>query len=340
MADLDLNWADETLTIRTLKLTEDVSGAKLDAGGQVVLASDPGHFDVQATWEQLRWPLSGDLLVEARTGKLSAAGAFDDYHYSLTGDVAGPDIPAATLNLAGTGTDKGTQIEKLRLDAMDGHLDAKGDVAWDPAPRWDLKLTAKDIDPGTLVPDLPARISFEAESAGTLDGYDLNLTGETGGPALPTALIGLAATGDLQSAKLQTLRLDTLGGRIEAQGQGGWDPQPSWDLSLSAEGIDPSKHWPEWPGRLGGRVLSKGQITAEGPDLSAELDGIKGELRGYPVAAAGQGPGAGRDRDPGRSGRLLRAEQGAGLRDGRRGIGAHLRRHLARPQEPAARCSR
>ncbi len=288
VADLDLTGPDETLTIRTLKVTEDVSGAKLDAGGEVVLASDPGRFDVQVTWEQLRWPLSGDLLVEARTGKLSAAGAFDDYHYSLTGDVAGPDIPAATLNLAGTGTDKGTQIGKLRLDTMDGYLDAKGDVAWDPAPRWDLKLTAKDIDPGTLVPDLPARISFEAESAGTLDGYDLNLTGETGGPALPTALIGLAATGDLQSAKLQTLRLDTLGGRIEAQGQGAWDPQPSWDLSLSAEGIDPSKHWPEWPGRLGGRVLSKGQITEEGPDLSAELDGIKGELRGYPVAAVGK----------------------------------------------------
>jgi translocation and assembly module TamB len=87
---------------------------------------------------------------------------------------------------------------------------------------------------------------------------------------------------------VSTLRLDTLGGRIDGKGEGTWEPGLTWDAELTADGIDPSKHWPDWPGRLGGRVATQGRVTAEGPDLGAQLEDIKGELRGYAVAAAGK----------------------------------------------------
>ena len=41
-ADLDLSWADQTLTIRTLKLDENISGARLSASGEMVLAQNTG----------------------------------------------------------------------------------------------------------------------------------------------------------------------------------------------------------------------------------------------------------------------------------------------------------
>jgi len=102
---------------------------------------------------------------------------------------------------------------------------------------------------------------------------------------LPEATLALSATGDLASARISKLRLDTLGGQIEGKGEGTWDPDLTWNAELTADGIDPGRQWSEWPGRLGGRLISQGAMTAAGADLSAELEGLKGELRGYPVAA-------------------------------------------------------
>ena len=301
-ADLDLTWAGQTLTIRALRLKEDSSGGFLTAEG--ILDPEQGRIDLKGDWEGLRWPLSGPAQVEARRGKVTVTGALDAYRYDLTAEVAGADIPATTLALAGEGSLQSSRIGSLRVDTLGGRIDGSGDVAWDPAPRWDLKLVAKDLDPGGLVPDLEGRVAFTAASAGTLDGYDLRLQGETGPGAkgqtqpeakaeagsgtLPAATIDLTATGDLRSARVSTLHLDTLGGRIDGKGEGTWDPGLTWDAELTADGIDPSKHWPDWPGRLGGRVATQGRVTAEGPDLGAQLEDIKGELRGYAVAAAGK----------------------------------------------------
>ncbi len=297
LADLDLTWAGQTLTIRTLKVREDASGGALDATGKLVLAQDPGSFDLQASWTSLRWPLTGAALAEVKTGGLNASGTFDAYRYSLTAQALGRDLPPVALDLKGQGTRTGTRLEALRLDGLDGRVEASGDLAWDPAPTWRLKVKGDGLDPGLLVPDLPARISFEADSAGTLDGYDLHLTGETAGPALPTSKLALVATGDSKSAKVETLHIDTLDGRIDAQGQAAWvDPGgnaeptwgPTWEATLSVADLNPGKQWPEWPGKLAGRVSTSGRLTATGPDLGAELADIQGQLRGYPVAASGK----------------------------------------------------
>ncbi|MGB5830570.1 MAG: translocation/assembly module TamB domain-containing protein, partial [Thiohalocapsa sp.] len=37
------------------------------------------------------------------------------------------------------------------------------------------------------------------------------------------------------------------------------------------------------PGRIGGRIDSSGKLTETGPDLEARIEGLGGELRGYPV---------------------------------------------------------
>lgn len=318
-ADLDLVWADSSLRIRSLRLKEDNSGAFLTATGTLASEPAPGLVDIQADWEGLRWPLTGAAQVEARRGKVSLSGTLDAYRYDLAAEVAGPEIPASALALTGEGDLKSSRIESLSLDTLGGRIDGLGEVVWDPALRWDLKVTAKDLDPAPLAPDLQGRIDLSADSAGTLDAYEVQLEATTGpvpeagakpaakagtgaaapnpakgapGPAaarvalvLPEATLTLSATGDLASARISKLRLDTLGGHIEGKGEGTWDPDLSWDAELVADGIDPGRHWSEWPGRLGGRLISQGAMTDAGADLSAELEGLKGELRGYPVAA-------------------------------------------------------
>jgi len=292
-AGLDLAWAGRALTIRALRIEEDSSGGFLTAGGTL----DPGQrrIDLKGDWEGLRWPLSGPAQVEARRGTVTLTGALDAYQYDLTAEVAGSAIPATTLTLTGEGNLQSSHIGSLRVDTLGGQIDGSGDVAWAPVPRWDVQLVAKDLDPSGMVPDLSGRLALTASSAGTLDAYDLRLQGETGpgakaeaGGTLPAATIDLTASGDIHSAQVSALRLETLGGRIEGKGEGSWAPGLTWVAELSADGLDPSKHWPDWPGRLGGRVATQGRVTAEGPDLGAQLEDIKGELRGYAVAAAGR----------------------------------------------------
>ena len=355
-ADLDLVWAGRSLTIQTLRIEEDNSGAFLTATGTLALAardgghagragatpglaardgghignagavSDlepaPGRVDIKADWEGLRWPLTGAAQVEARRGKVSVIGALDAYRYDLAAEVAGAEIPASALALTGEGSLKSSRIESLGLDTLGGRIDGSGEVVWDPALRWDLKLTARDLDPGLQVPDLTGRVGVTASSAGTLDGYGLQLQAKTGpvpevaakataksgsgakplNPAkgatvtlaastalvLPEATLTLSAAGDVKSARVSSLRLDTLGGHVEGKGEGTWDPDLTWNVELTADGIDPGRQWSDWPGRLGGRLASRGAMTAFGADLSAQLDDLKGELRGYPVAAAAQ----------------------------------------------------
>ena len=321
-ADLDLVWAGRSLTIQTLRIEEDNSGAFLTATGTLALEPAPGRVDIKADWEGLRWPLTGAAQVEARRGKVSVSGALDAYRYDLAAEVAGAEIPASALALTGEGSLKSSRIESLGLDTLGGRIDGSGEVVWDPALRWDLKLTAKDLDPGPLAPDLKGRVGVTASSAGSPDGYELQLQAKTGpvpevaakataksGPGakplspakgatvtlaastalvLPEATLTLSAAGDVKSARVSALRLDTLGGRIEGKGEGTWDPDLTWNAELTADGIDPGRQWSDWPGRLGGRLASRGAMTAAGADLSAQLEDLKGELRGYPVAAAGQ----------------------------------------------------
>ncbi len=313
-ADLDLAWAGQTLTIRALRVQEDSSGGFLTATG--TLDREQGRIDLKGDWEGLRWPLTGTAQVEVRRGKVSLTGVLDAFHYDLTTDVAGAGVPATHLGLIGDGNLKYTNIASLGLDSLGGRIEGGGEVAWDPAPRWDLKLTAKDLDPAPLVPDLKGRVGFTVTSAGTMDGYEVQLQAMTGpvpepaakpaakvgtvakaapeAPAGPTALVlpeatlALSATGDLKSVRVSALRLDALGGHVEGKGEGTWDPGLTWNAELTAEGIEPGRQWSEWPGRLGGRLASRGAMTDAGADLTAQLDDLKGELRGYPVAAAGQ----------------------------------------------------
>ncbi|HSQ07146.1 MAG TPA: hypothetical protein VLM84_05555, partial [Chromatiaceae bacterium] len=271
--DLDLVWAGRTLTIQALRIEEDHSGAFLTATGTLAPEPAPGRVDIQADWEGLRWPLTGAAQVEARRGKVSLSGTLDAYRYDLAAEVAGPEIQASALALTGEGSLKSSRIESLGLDTLGGRIDGVGEVVWDPALRWDLKLTAKDLDPAPLAPDLRGRIGLTAGSTGTLDGYEVQLQAKTGpvpelaakraakvgtgavapnpvkgalGPAagtaalvLPEATLALSATGDLASAQISKLRLDTLGGHIEGKGEGTWDPGLTWNAELTADGIDP-----------------------------------------------------------------------------------------------------
>ncbi|UHD17344.1 translocation/assembly module TamB domain-containing protein [Thiocapsa bogorovii] len=286
-AVLDVAWAGKVLEIRSLALTEQVSEARLNATGRLDLNVDPGRFEVTGAWERLRWPLSGDLIAESPRGQLDASGDFDAFVYSLSLAASGPDVPPATLDLGGSGSQTAAQIDALKLSVLDGELLGKGEVTWSPDVRWTLTLDGTNLDPVGLVEGLEDRLSFQFETSGGLDGFEYDFAARSVGPGLPPSQLRLGGRGDVRQTRIETLVLDTLNGRIEGGATLGWDPQVTWEATLDASDIDPGSFAAEWGGNLAARLSSRGKIEPSGPDLVARIEQFEGLLRGYPVLASG-----------------------------------------------------
>lgn len=173
---LDLLWKDNRLTIRSLDMTEQVSEARLQATGELDLGSEPGRFSVTGDWKRLRWPLSGELLVQSPQGKITASGSLSDFGYVLDAEAQGPDFPSAMLTLIGTGDLKQTRVETLQLDILDGRIDGQASVVFAPQLGWESSLNIVGIDPGSYAPDWPGRIDATLTSQGVLEAGGANLT--------------------------------------------------------------------------------------------------------------------------------------------------------------------
>jgi len=287
-AGLDIRWRDQVLRISTLGLTSDQSGALLTAGGELDLSDPAGKIDLRAAWKGLRWSLVGEPIAESGQGALQARGTFEAFGYRVSSEVSGRDFPAAKLRLTGKGNREAAQIENLRIDTLDGKIEAKGRVAWAPEPSWALTLVADGLDPGVQWPQLPARTRLALTSKGNLDAFGYELAAGIKSKVLPAATLELTGQGNHAGTRLRDLRLDTLGGSLRATADVTWAPAVTWDTELKVADIDPGKQWPEWGGVLNGRILSKGTLQDGEPELSAQVASLTGKLRGYPVDAVAE----------------------------------------------------
>jgi translocation and assembly module TamB len=284
---LDIAWADPVLSIRSLELTEQMSDALFTATGELDLGADPVRFDLDGHWERLRWPLSGDAMAESPRGKVDASGSLDAFDYALSLAAQGPDFHESHLDLEGTGSQRGTRIRTLTLAALDGELRGEGEVVWSPTVTWTLGLSGRDLDPGHLVDGLEDRVSLQLDTSGGLDAFIYSLDARSVGPGLPPSRLQLEGLGDRHQARIDTLVLDTLSGRIAGAAQLGWDPRVTWNASLNASDIDPGVYAVGWDGTLGVRLSSRGTLEPGGPDLVARIERVEGILRGYLVEASG-----------------------------------------------------
>jgi len=270
-ADLDLGWQDPVLAIRALRINE-IAETPADAGqsSAVAEATNPamleltGRLDLGAdgtdavptfaldgTWERLRWPLVGDPIAASPGGEIKASGSLDDYDYSLAAQAAGTEIPETSVSIAGTGDQQQTRIDELVVETLGGRIEGKGRVAWAPTPSWALALTAEDIDPGRQLAGLDGTLSLKAETKGDLDdGYDFDVKLDAALDAYPPAVLTVAGTGSADQARVEQLRIETLGGLVQGQGELAWSPTPTWQFDLSAADLDPGRYYPDLDGRV------------------------------------------------------------------------------------------
>jgi autotransporter translocation and assembly factor TamB len=270
-AGLDVGWQQRVLAIRGLRISELArdtgqpvpGGATLDLAGTISLAGQVPQFAVAGSWQMLRWPLVGEPIAGSPQGRIDVHGTADDYVYGLQAAAAGQQIPETSLRLAGSGDQQQTSIEDLAIDTLGGHIEAKGRVAWAPDLDWTLAVSADGIDPGQQFAGLDGRLALKAESqGGPTDGFDYKLRLDAALDAYPAAVLIASGRGSADDARLEQLRIETLGGQIEGQGRGAWKPHLTWDVQLSASDLDPGVQYQGLDGRIGLTAVSSGGLKA------------------------------------------------------------------------------
>ncbi|APZ42088.1 translocation/assembly module TamB domain-containing protein [Acidihalobacter ferrooxydans] len=143
-------------------------------------------------------------------------------------------------------------------------------LTWQQA-RWPLQQSADPIRSahGTL------------HVSGGLDAYRAALNADLSGSRIPTATLALKGAGDRRHISIDTLHLDTLGGQIDGHLNATLTPTLSWQATLTGRGIDPAKHWSEWPGRIAFAVAGSGTRNS----ARLKLSKLAGTLRGKPLRA-------------------------------------------------------
>ena len=318
-AELDIEWASQVLTINAFRMSESTRGGKAAAdtaadsqGSEPQLAdaeqsrgSYPGAqinvsgrldinpsvpvFDLEAVWEQLRWPLAGAPVAQSPQGSIAAEGSLDGYEYRVNAQAFGPQIPETALALVGTGDQRSTELVELTINTLNGLISGKGQVGWSPEPTWDLALTANGIDPGHQWPGLDGRIGLKADTRGSLqDGFRYSLNLNTALNAYPDALVNLTGTGTTRDTEIRELSIETLGGLIEGNGELAWAPEATWRFALDARDIDPGIQYPELAGRVGLTAETAGGLE-QGFDFKLKGNATLAEYPPTQIDLAGTG---------------------------------------------------
>lgn len=122
---------------------------------------------------------------------------------------------------------------------------------------------------------------------GTPEDFTANLRTDVDGDAIPTGQWTVSLDGSTTELTDFAVQGQTLDGVIAVLGTANWEAQPSWDVELSTDGINPGIQWTEFPGSIDLDISSKGQITEDGPQLNADINQLSGSLRDQPLVGGG-----------------------------------------------------
>jgi translocation and assembly module TamB len=270
------------LTLEALTLTSPQIKGRLDAHGRIRLDARPPSGELQLAWQDLELPaeLAGQPL--ASHGSLSANGSTAQFH--AEGDVAiGPPGKLAQLALDLDGTPQQITLHTLDLRQAQGHLHARGSLAFEPALGWDLAADAADFDPGQLFAGWNGALNAQLQTRGTLPAGRPDATLDL--VRLDGRLRGrpVHGQGKLHLASNQvvdgTLTLASGGSTATVRGKPG--ARNDIDVQLAVATLA------DWLPNAGGQLSAHARVTGLPPAF-----GIDAEAQGSTLAYGGERIGA------------------------------------------------
>ncbi|MDH2432650.1 translocation/assembly module TamB domain-containing protein [Pokkaliibacter sp. MBI-7] len=166
----------QQVSIQQLQLLLPDSNSQVQLQGRIAALQQTPTFDLKGHWQRLRYPLQGEAQYQSPQGEVSLSGPLDNYQLALHTEVAGTDIPAATISLQGQGSTAALRDLNLQINTLGGTLSSQGQLAWAPQPGWKLALKGDKLNPGKQWPDLAGTVGFALSSEGQLQADGPHLT--------------------------------------------------------------------------------------------------------------------------------------------------------------------
>jgi len=135
---------------------------------------------------------------------------------------------------------------------------------------------------------LPLQSAGSLELEGRLDDYRVSGATHLVTPGYPAADLELQLAGDTGGISVDSLRLNTGSGRLQAKGDLQWRQTLQWAFDLETKDIDPAVLLPDWPARIDARLHTSGSLPAEGLQLAVDLQSLSGTVREQPLLGSGQ----------------------------------------------------
>lgn len=245
---------------------------RVSALGTVTLRGEEMDIDAEASWQNVSWPLrSADPAVASRRGSAKISGDLERYDAEVRADVAAGPVPQGEWVLSGSGDKSRFTFDSFQGSLLAGTLQGRGDVAWEPAVRWNLALRGNGMNPGQLAADFPGNLSFTAVTRGQM--AEAGPVGRVEVSRLEGTLRNepVHAVADLQLAgsRYQLSRLDMTwsDARLGASGWIGDSLDLNFDLTAPNLGVAVPQG--------GGSVAAKGRVSGpmKTPRIQATADG-------------------------------------------------------------------
>ncbi|MDX1757597.1 MAG: translocation/assembly module TamB domain-containing protein [Marinobacter sp.] len=184
-----------------------------------------------------------------------------------------------STTLDGVLTTAGAERLQLRMQtaAADGRgeglLAVNGDLSWEAGMAATAAVELQQFPWHTLLPDVaPPEVvlkTFSAEGRYDQGDYRAQFSASVSGPLGDASLAG-RAEGDLESVRLQRLKLTTGGGLARGDARVSYADELAWEAQLALDRFDPG-YWAPWlQARLNGNVTTTGRLR-EG-DLQLKAD--------------------------------------------------------------------
>ncbi|MCG6872112.1 MAG: translocation/assembly module TamB domain-containing protein [Gammaproteobacteria bacterium] len=248
------------------------AGVERIGEAEFVLGGDPDGPRLEGSWREL---VAG--AVSSPQGRFSLGGRADAWQLEASGQLTGEDIPPLEFKTGGRGDRDAFVIGSLTAAGLGGQAEGNGRLAWYPALAWQFDVHASELDPGLQWRDWAGRLGggFELKSAGA--GFIATvreLQGKLRGyPVRGSGTLHWQPDG----LELRSVRLESGGARIEANGRMAEQAKLEW--SLAADEL--AALLPGATGRLQASGSLSGRLAA--PRVRASLSG--NDLR-YGDAAA------------------------------------------------------
>lgn len=242
----------------------------IQARGDVDLRGDAPVMALDLTWEDIEWP-GATLEATVRTrGEARIEGPSHDYVLSSDAELV-RGAERAEFTLRGRGDTEHLVLENLDFRMPQGALAAAGEVHWQPHPRWDVRATLADFDPGWLQPDFPGAVDASLVSSGEIiDGKPRGaITLDPLGGTLRGRALGGRIEARIDESEHGEATLDVRVGDSRLRGRGRWNERIDAQLDLAPLQLEDLL--PQASGRLSGSLALGG--TRARPTLVADLDG-------------------------------------------------------------------